>query len=95
MEEFGQGIAGEYDISSLEATLSFDVDGRFLGFGTGGSATLSLTLTPLDAENVFDRDDIAMAGGNLADLDELDATAAEDDDEEDDEDDDEGPNSGV
>lgn len=79
MEDFGQGIAGDYDISSLEATLSFDTDGRFLGFGAGGSATITLTLTPLDAENVFHGEDIAAKAGETDDLDELENAVDEDD----------------
>ena len=56
MEEFGEGITGAYDITELQAEVSFDDAGRFLGFGKGGSVTFTLALTPLDAEDVLESD---------------------------------------
>jgi hypothetical protein len=56
IEQFGNTIHGDYDISQLEATVSFDRDGRFIGFGTGGAVSFSLTITPLEAEDVFAQD---------------------------------------
>ena len=54
MEEFGSGILGNYDICDLEVPVSFGNDGRFLGFGKGGAVTFALTITPLEAENLFE-----------------------------------------
>ena len=55
LEEFGKGICGDYDISALELPVSFSADGRFLGFGKGGSLTINLTMTPLEADVVFEQ----------------------------------------
>lgn len=60
IEQFGEGIQGDYDISQLEAQVSFGADGRFLGFGQGGAVSFSLTITPLDADNLFAQDDDAL-----------------------------------
>lgn len=94
MEEFGSGILGSYDIADLEVPVSFDADGRFIGFGKGGAVTFSLTITPLEAENLFTADDdtdavLSVAGlDDDADLDESDesddASGADDEDDADD-----------
>ena len=55
LEEFGKGICGDYDFSGIELPVSFSADGRFLGFGKGGSVTINLTMTPLEADDVFEQ----------------------------------------
>lgn len=54
VEKFGHTLRGDYDISQLEVTVSFGQDGRFLGFGAGGAASMTLSITPLDAESVME-----------------------------------------
>lgn len=72
IEQFGSTLSGDYDISALEVMVSFSEDGRFLGFGQGGAATMTLSVTPLSAEDILE--------GEEADLMDMDA---DDDDSED------------
>ena len=57
IEQFGHTLRGDYDIGAIEVTVSFGEDGRFLGFGAGGAASMKLSLTPLDAEAVMEGDE--------------------------------------
>ena len=93
MEEFGQQLVGEYDISEIEVPVSFDSDGRFIGFGPGGSLTIKLKLTPIEADDMLadrgdellelgdDEDDEDLGEGKLttADLDDDDADLDDED----------------
>ena len=88
MDGFGKGIAGAYDIDALEAVVSFDSEGRFIGFGQGGAAAFTLTLTPLDAQNVFEQGGEAEGFVQQASDDDDDAME-EDEEEDEDEDEDE------
>jgi hypothetical protein len=54
IEQFGSTLSGDYDISALEVMVSFSEDGRFLGFGQGGAATMTLSVTPLSAEEILE-----------------------------------------
>ena len=45
------------DVESVEATVSFAADGKFMGFGKGGAASLTLTMSALDAEDTIELDD--------------------------------------
>ena len=54
IEQFGSTLSGDYDISALEVSVSFSEDGRFLGFGQGGAATMTLSVTPLSAEEILE-----------------------------------------
>jgi hypothetical protein len=65
MESFGQSISGDYDLSSLEVSVSFDENGRFIGFGRGGVASIQLTLSPLDTEHLIEcPDEVVHAAEN-------------------------------
>ena len=46
--------AGTMEVETVEAPVSFAADGRFLGFGRGGAATMVVTLTALDAEDALE-----------------------------------------
>ena len=39
-------ISGDFEIKEIELTASFSADGKFLGFGVGGSASLKITIRP-------------------------------------------------
>lgn len=54
VEQFGHTLEGGYDISALEVTVSFADDGRFLGFGKGGAASMTLSITPVDSESLLE-----------------------------------------
>lgn len=76
IESFGKSIRGGYDISELEITCSFDNDGRFMGFGVGGAVSMTLTITPLDAEEIMAReDDEAFDGADFGDDESADVEA--------------------
>lgn len=86
VEQFGHTLEGGYDISELEVTVSFGDDGRFLGFGQGGAAAMTLSITPVDSEALLDADedtgvdmDESLEGGAMAD-----ASFDDDDEQEDD-----------
>ncbi len=53
LEGLGTQVEGSYDIPEIEVEVSFDQQGRFMGFGRGGAVTLKLTLSPLDAEDIL------------------------------------------
>jgi hypothetical protein len=53
LEGFGTQVGGSYDIPEIEVEVSFDQQGRFMGFGRGGCVTFKLTLAPLDAEDIL------------------------------------------
>lgn len=110
VEQFGHTLRGDYDIGALEVTVSFDAEGRFLGFGAGGATSMKLSLTPLDAESIVegeegesaeDGDDFVRMAEDEAedeDEDEADEEGVEETDEEDeseDEDEDEGEGGAV
>ncbi len=46
MSEFASSLAGDYSISEIEFTASFDAEGKFLGFGFGGAASIKITIKP-------------------------------------------------
>lgn len=35
-----------YGIKEIELAVSFDAEGKFLGFGVGGSVTMKITIAP-------------------------------------------------
>jgi hypothetical protein len=43
MNEVVKAFAGDFEIQEIELTASFSADGKFLGFGVGGSASLKIT----------------------------------------------------
>lgn len=73
IEQFGSTLSGDYDISTLEVSVSFSEDGRFLGFGQGGAATMTLSVTPLSAEEILEGEE-----GELMDMDEDESFGAAD-----------------
>jgi len=62
IEQFGSTLSGDYDISALEVSVSFSEDGRFLGFGQGGAATMTLSVTPLSAEEILEGEEGELMG---------------------------------
>lgn len=64
IEQFGSTIRGDYDISQVEVAVSFDSEGRFVGFGSGAAVSFTLTVTPLESEDVFAADEDAPSARN-------------------------------
>lgn len=93
VEQFGTTLHGDYDIGAIEVSVSFGADGRFMGFGSGGAASMKLSLTPLDAESVIEAEEAEEAEDNDDDFvqmtqdndesDESDASDKSDDEQED------------
>jgi len=46
LDELSQVVAGPYRISSIELVVSFDVEGKFMGFGVGGATSMKLVIEP-------------------------------------------------
>ena len=46
LDELLQVVAGPYRISSIELVVSFDVEGKFMGFGVGGATSMKLVIEP-------------------------------------------------
>ncbi len=46
VEEMTDSLKGDFHISQIELSASFNADGKFLGFGVGGAATIKITITP-------------------------------------------------
>ena len=88
VEQFGTTLRGDYDIGAIEVSVSFDADGRFMGFGSGGAASMKLSLTPLDAESVIEGDEAEEAEDDEDEFEELTQDSDEQDDEQDDVEDD-------
>lgn len=80
IEQFGSTLSGDYDISELEVMVSFSEDGRFIGFGAGGACTMTLSVTPLSAEEILEgeNDDLAGMDEDFSDADDADDLAMDD-----------------
>ena len=46
VSEIMETMTTNYKISEIELSASFSADGKFLGFGVGGAATIKIKLTP-------------------------------------------------
>ena len=43
-----ESLTGNYGIKEVKLVASFSADGRFLGFGVGGAASIEITICPTD-----------------------------------------------
>ncbi len=48
IDELVQGLGGPYQIREIKFVASFNADGKFMGFGVGGAASIELTVCPCD-----------------------------------------------
>lgn len=48
IQEIVDTATEDYEISELEFAASFNADGKFLGFGVGGEATIVIRIRPCD-----------------------------------------------
>jgi len=39
-------FTGDYQVKEIELTASFSAEGKFLGFGVGGEASIKITIAP-------------------------------------------------
>ncbi len=46
IEEIASILTSEYKIKEIELEVSFSADGKFLGFGVGGSTSIKIKITP-------------------------------------------------
>ncbi|MDH5189902.1 MAG: hypothetical protein OEW89_01480 [Gammaproteobacteria bacterium] len=46
VDEIVSTMTDEYVISEIELSASFSADGKFMGFGVGGAATIKIKITP-------------------------------------------------
>lgn len=46
VEELVETMTEEYTISEIELSASFNADGKFMGFGIGGAATITIRIAP-------------------------------------------------
>ncbi|PHV10756.1 hypothetical protein CSQ89_14530 [Chitinimonas sp. BJB300] len=46
LTSFSSAFTGDYGIKEVQLTVSFGADGKFLGFGSGGSSSMTVTLAP-------------------------------------------------
>jgi hypothetical protein len=47
LNEFKSILTTDYGISEIKITASFDAEGKFLGFGVGGAASIEVTIKPM------------------------------------------------
>jgi hypothetical protein len=45
-----RGLAGDFEITEIKLIASFNADGKFLGFGVGGAASIEITVCPCSNE---------------------------------------------
>jgi hypothetical protein len=45
-DEISSLMTGQYNIGTVDLTLSFNSAGEFIGFGTGGAASIKITIIP-------------------------------------------------
>ena len=43
-----ESLAGNYEIKEIKLVASFNADGKFLGFGVGGAASIEITICPCE-----------------------------------------------
>ena len=43
-----ESLTGNYEITEIKLVASFNADGKFLGFGVGGAASIEITICPCD-----------------------------------------------
>jgi hypothetical protein len=48
LDELLRTLTGEYEISEIKLIASFSADGKFLGFGVGGAASMEITIRPCE-----------------------------------------------
>jgi hypothetical protein len=46
IKEIASTMTESYSISEIELTASFSADGKFMGFGVGGAASIKIKITP-------------------------------------------------
>jgi hypothetical protein len=46
LAELAKSIGGDYAVTEIELAASFNADGKFLGLGVGGAATVTVRLGP-------------------------------------------------
>ena len=47
ISEFASILTDEYAITEIEMQISFNADGKFLGFGIGGAASVTVKISPM------------------------------------------------
>jgi hypothetical protein len=47
IDEVASILTGEYNIKEIELEVSFSADGKFMGFGVGGSSTIKIKIAPV------------------------------------------------
>lgn len=50
MDEILRTLTGRYAIKEIKLTASFSADGKFMGFGVGGAASMEITICPSDED---------------------------------------------
>lgn len=48
LQDLVDTMTGDYAISEVELTASFNADGKFMGFGVGGDASIKIKIVPVD-----------------------------------------------
>ena len=46
LQEIVSSMKGEYKITEIELVASFSADGKFMGFGVGGAASIKIKIAP-------------------------------------------------
>jgi hypothetical protein len=46
VEEMADVFAADYQVKEIELTASFSAEGKFIGFGVGGEASIKITIAP-------------------------------------------------
>jgi hypothetical protein len=46
LDELLRTMTGDYEIKEIKLIASFNADGKFLGFGVGGAASMEITIQP-------------------------------------------------
>lgn len=49
LDELIGTLTGHYEIKEIKLVASFNADGKFLGFGVGGAASIEITICPCDS----------------------------------------------
>lgn len=48
LDEIVRTMTGDYKIKEIKLVASFSADGKFMGFGVGGAASMEITICPSD-----------------------------------------------
>ncbi|WP_040393958.1 hypothetical protein [Cellvibrio sp. BR] len=48
VESFSEALTEEYSITEIELAISFNAEGKFLGFGVGGETSITVKIAPVN-----------------------------------------------